>query len=70
MDRRKSLKSILLGGVAGGLALHGCKTESEAGMEEVFKLFGGKTREEIAAAMARRQSHIETKHWSEVYVSI
>ena len=34
MDRRKSLQSILLGGVAGGLALHGCKTEAEAGMEE------------------------------------
>ncbi|WP_420601161.1 gluconate 2-dehydrogenase subunit 3 family protein [Flagellimonas sp.] len=25
MDRRKSLKSILLGGVASGLAVHGCK---------------------------------------------
>lgn len=30
MDRRDSLKSILLGSIAGGLALHGCKTESEA----------------------------------------
>lgn len=28
MDRRKSIKSILLGGVAGGLALNGCKPES------------------------------------------
>src|SRR5690606_42028288 len=25
MDRRKSLKSIVLGSVAGGLALHGCR---------------------------------------------
>ena len=39
MDRRKSIKSILLGGVAGGLAVHGCKpapeleTEIEAGAE-------------------------------------
>ncbi len=30
MDRRDSIKSILLGGIASGLALHGCKTESEA----------------------------------------
>ncbi len=30
MDRRDSLKSILLGGIAGSLALHGCKTETEA----------------------------------------
>ncbi|MCK0144785.1 gluconate 2-dehydrogenase subunit 3 family protein [Arenibacter sp. F26102] len=32
MDRRKSIKSIILGGVAGGLAINGCKpgTEGEA----------------------------------------
>ena len=30
MDRRNSLKSILLGGIAGSLAIHGCKTEAEA----------------------------------------
>lgn len=30
MDRRDSLKSILLGGLASGLVLHGCKTEAEA----------------------------------------
>ncbi|RIV42958.1 gluconate 2-dehydrogenase subunit 3 family protein [Flagellimonas pelagia] len=29
MDRRKSLKSIVLGSVAGGLALHGCKPSAE-----------------------------------------
>ncbi|QWX84769.1 gluconate 2-dehydrogenase subunit 3 family protein [Cellulophaga sp. HaHaR_3_176] len=28
MDRRKSIKSIILGGVAGGLALNGCKPEN------------------------------------------
>lgn len=29
MDRRKSIKSILLGGVAGGLAVHGCSPAPE-----------------------------------------
>ena len=27
MDRRDTIKSILLGGVAGGLVLNGCKTD-------------------------------------------
>ncbi|WP_431163286.1 gluconate 2-dehydrogenase subunit 3 family protein [Flagellimonas beolgyonensis] len=35
MDRRKSLKSIVLGTVAGGLAIHGCKPE--AGSEELVE---------------------------------
>ncbi|WP_420321971.1 gluconate 2-dehydrogenase subunit 3 family protein [Flagellimonas sp.] len=35
MDRRKSLKSILLGGVASGLAVHGCKPKSESVAEEI-----------------------------------
>ena len=30
MDRRKSIKSIILGSVAGGLAVHGCKPEAES----------------------------------------
>ncbi len=30
MDRRDSLKSIFLGGIAGSLMLYGCKTEAEA----------------------------------------
>ncbi len=34
MDRRKSIKSILLGSVAGGLAVNGCKPDSAA-TEEV-----------------------------------
>ncbi|TDQ31126.1 gluconate 2-dehydrogenase subunit 3 family protein [Zeaxanthinibacter enoshimensis] len=34
MDRRKSLKSLFLGTVAGGLALHGCKPEAEVAQEE------------------------------------
>ncbi len=39
MDRREGLKSILLGGLAGGLAIHGCKTEKEAGLDEVVKIY-------------------------------
>ncbi|SFC37151.1 Gluconate 2-dehydrogenase subunit 3 [Flagellimonas taeanensis] len=38
MDRRKSLKSIVLGSVAGGLAIHGCRPEPtvpEVGAQEV-----------------------------------
>jgi len=38
MDRRKSIKSIILGGVAGGLAINGCKpgTDGDTGvLEEV-----------------------------------
>lgn len=36
MDRRKSLKSILLGGVAGGLAVHGCSPKPEKIVEETI----------------------------------
>ncbi|MGX1930918.1 gluconate 2-dehydrogenase subunit 3 family protein [Flagellimonas sp. 2504JD4-2] len=49
MDRRKSLKSILLGGVASGLAVHGCKPKSEAVNEEIVPLksytYGRTTKE-------------------------
>lgn len=34
MDRRKSLKSIVLGSVAGGLALNGCKPGTEGAIDE------------------------------------
>lgn len=34
MDRRKSLKSIVLGSVAGGLALNGCKPGTEGVIDE------------------------------------
>ena len=30
MDRRESIKSMILGGMAGGLVLHGCKPQAEA----------------------------------------
>jgi len=38
MDRRKSLKSILLGGVASGLAVHGCNPKPDSVKEEVTPL--------------------------------
>jgi len=40
MDRRKSIKSMILGGMAGGLALHGCKTKDEAEVEATSELQG------------------------------
>ena len=51
MDRRASLKSLLLGTVAGGLAVHGCtpKEASEAGQQLLTEAgFGyGRTQDEI-----------------------
>ncbi len=51
MDRRKSIKSILLGSVAGGLALHGCKpgSQEEALAQELVKdtKYFGRTPEEL-----------------------
>ncbi len=50
MDRRKSIKSIILGSVAGGLAVHGCKPEGAA-MEEAAattdEKYFGRTPEEL-----------------------
>tara|TARA_Y100001933_G_scaffold37784_4_gene33531 strand:- start:45279 stop:46001 length:723 start_codon:yes stop_codon:yes gene_type:complete len=39
MDRRKSLKSILLGSVATGLVAHGCKPKEEAAKEAGAKAY-------------------------------
>ncbi len=51
MDRRKSIKSLLLGSVAGGLALHGCKPGSteEAFSQELVEdtNYFGRTPEEL-----------------------
>ncbi len=51
MDRRKSIKSILLGSVAGGLALHGCKPgeEQDALAQELARdeKYFGRTPEEL-----------------------
>ncbi len=40
MDRRKSIKSILLGGAAAGLVVHGCKPEVESKAAEGNELKG------------------------------
>ncbi len=40
MDRRNSIKSIILGSVAGGLAVHGCKPEAEVKAEDTQILEG------------------------------
>jgi len=71
MDRRKSIKSMILGGVAGGLVLHGCKPEAESTAEASDALAGhsynyGRTQEEkeqIAALEAEqffREHEMET----------
>lgn len=49
MDRRKSIKSIVLGSIAGGLAIHGCRT-NETDAEEIAnkaEVFYGRTPEEL-----------------------
>ena len=49
MDRRESLKSIVLGTVVGGLALHGCRTENTTPEEEIVNAatdFYGRTDKE------------------------
>ncbi|MEJ1222315.1 gluconate 2-dehydrogenase subunit 3 family protein [Sediminicola sp. 1XM1-17] len=50
MDRRKSIKSIILGSVAGGLALTGCQPGSEGEAEEAIaqsaEKYFGRTPEE------------------------
>ncbi len=52
MDRRNSIKSILLGSVAGGLALHGCKPGEENGevLESLVadSKYFGRTPKELA----------------------
>lgn len=66
MDRRKSIKSILLGGVAGGLALHGCRTEKEAdaiAAEELdYRWNYGRTEEEKELIMELEAEEFLTAH--------
>jgi len=52
MDRRKSIKSIILGSVAGGLVVHGCKpeagsAEAELGALKTDEHYFGRTQEEL-----------------------
>ncbi|WP_108424471.1 gluconate 2-dehydrogenase subunit 3 family protein [Flagellimonas amoyensis] len=59
MDRRKSLKSIVLGSVAGGLAIHGCRPEPtvpETAVQEVpmLKWRTARENEQLAELEAER----------------
>ena len=67
MDRRKSIKSMILGGVAGGLALHGCKPEGEAATDTASKTEGysynyGRTPEEKALIMELEADQFLSEH--------
>jgi hypothetical protein len=66
MDRRKSIKSIILGGVAGGLALQGCKSD-ETGTElakevEGFKYNYARTPEEKELIVELESEQFLTQH--------
>nr|WP_299384000.1 gluconate 2-dehydrogenase subunit 3 family protein [Allomuricauda sp.] len=54
MDRRKSLKSILLGGVASGLAVHGCSPKPETAEEQALV-----TKKYAYGRTPKEQEHIE-----------
>lgn len=67
MDRRKSIKSMILGGVAGGLVLHGCKPEGEAAATDTGKLEGfsynyGRTAEEKELIMELENEQFFNEH--------
>lgn len=66
MDRRKSIKSILLGGVAGGLALHGCRTEQEAeaiaSEEQAYRWNYGRTEAEKELILELEAEEFLTAH--------
>lgn len=68
MDRRETIKSILIGGVAGGLVLNGCKSESKEDPEVTNQSTDtpgggyGRTGEEIARDQALKAESFFTKH--------
>ncbi len=67
MDRRKSIKSMILGGVAGGLVLHGCKPEGEATGEAIANAEGysynyGRTPEEKEHIMELESEQFFNEH--------
>ncbi len=50
MDRRKSIQTLILGGAAAGLAVHGCKPDAEETKQEIVKSsekFFGRTPKEL-----------------------
>tara|TARA_R110002051_G_scaffold324970_1_gene424881 strand:- start:54134 stop:54847 length:714 start_codon:yes stop_codon:yes gene_type:complete len=66
MDRRKSIKSIILGGVAGGLALHGCKPDDvQVTNQEVIAStegFFGRTPEELEQIKKLKEEQFFNPH--------
>ena len=64
MDRRKSIKSLVLGSVAGGLALHGCKTQVEAEQEEkvLASYTYGRTPEEAELIQELEEDQFFNEH--------
>ncbi|NNG10494.1 MAG: gluconate 2-dehydrogenase subunit 3 family protein [Arenibacter sp.] len=66
MDRRKSIKSIILGSVAGGLAVHGCKPEAEYSEEAngivADERFFGRTPKEAAFIEELNAKQFLTEH--------
>lgn len=68
MDRRETIKSILVGGVAGGLVLNGCKSDSKdtsSPVKESSEEAGGgygRTEEEIARDKALKEEKFFTDH--------
>lgn len=66
MDRRKSIKSIILGSVAGGLAVHGCKpgTESSEVAEGISgdENYFGRTTEELELIAELNEEEFLNEH--------
>ncbi|WP_318312698.1 gluconate 2-dehydrogenase subunit 3 family protein [Flagellimonas crocea] len=64
MDRRKSLKSIVLGSVAGGLAMHGCRPSSEGTeLTEAPKItYPGRVPQEIEQIKELRDEQFLNPH--------
>jgi len=67
MDRRNSIKSIILGSVAGGLAVHGCKPEAEVMAEDAQTLEGysykfGRTPKEKEQIMELESEQFFNEH--------
>ena len=52
MDRRESIKSILLGSVAGGLLLNSCDEPAEKVTEKIWKYQYGRNKKETAVDKA------------------
>jgi len=67
MDRRKSLKSIVLGSVAGGLAIHGCRPSTEGTeLTEAPKItYPGRVPQELEHIEELREEEFLNPHEAE-----